>query len=124
MNGAPPDAKIARWAAWQKRCHVAGIAVLVLGLLGSLLLYLWMPDASGVPAGGIASGRQFDADVERIGGKATVWAVHFNQWFANLWHGKTLALTLAVLSVCAAMLCFKVADHLARVADHDAADEK
>jgi len=41
-------------------------------------------------------------DLEVYGGKANVLAAEFRDWFDNLWHGKRLAFTVAVLAMIAA----------------------
>ena len=38
-------------------------------------------------------------DLEVYGGKAAVLADDFRRWFNGLWHGKTLAFTIAVISI-------------------------
>jgi hypothetical protein len=37
--------------------------------------------------------------LEMIGGKANVFAVTFLEWFKGLWHGRSLAFTVAALSL-------------------------
>ena len=39
--------------------------------------------------------------LERFGGKAAVMFDDFNRWFASLWQGQTLGITLGALSVLA-----------------------
>ena len=47
--------------------------------------------------------------LERFGGKAAVLFDDFNRWFANLWQGKTLGITIGALSVLAALLLLAIA---------------
>ena len=42
--------------------------------------------------------------LERFGGKAAVLFDDFNRWFASLWQGKALGVTIASISVAAAAL--------------------
>jgi hypothetical protein len=42
-------------------------------------------------------------DLEVYGGRANVLADDFREWFAGLWHGRTLAFTVAGLTVLAAL---------------------
>ena len=43
-------------------------------------------------------------------GMAMVYAVRFNEWLSSLWHGKRLAVTVAVLAMVIALACFWVAN--------------
>ncbi|OWT54224.1 hypothetical protein [Candidimonas nitroreducens] len=85
-----------------RRFYVAGYVVLACGLLAAALVYTYAPaDASYQ----LPYSRQDDAQVERLGGRAAVWVLHFNRWFLGLWHGRQLAWTLAGLSLAIALLC-------------------
>jgi hypothetical protein len=48
------------------------------------------------------SSKKYLHDLEVYGGKANVLAAEFREWFAGLWRGKSLAGTIAVLTVAAA----------------------
>lgn len=88
----------------------AGAAVLLFGLVSAAVIYIFAPDDGGAdPAAQIASGRVYEYNIERIGGMAAVYAARFNRWLAGLWHGRSLAYTVAVLSVAIALVCFAVA---------------
>ena len=50
--------------------------------------------------------------LERFGGKAAVLFDDFNRWFAGLWQGKALGVTVAWLSVFAAAVLFAIARRL------------
>ncbi|GAB2897792.1 hypothetical protein LSG25_15780 [Paralcaligenes sp. KSB-10] len=91
------------------RFYLAGVVILAVGLISAALIYILAADNQ---VDEIGSGKQYDFAVERIGGKAAVWAVHFNQWFGGLWHGKQLAFTLAFISIGAALVCFLIARSL------------
>ena len=87
-----------------------GVVILVAGLASAALIYFLAPeDPSAEAARTIASGRAYEYNIERVGGKAAVYASRFNQWLGGLWHGKALARTVAVLSVAVALLCFVLA---------------
>jgi LPS O-antigen subunit length determinant protein (WzzB/FepE family) len=45
-------------------------------------------------------------ELQRYGGKMAVVFDDINRWFASLWHGKSLALTVAFLSFLAAFALF------------------
>jgi hypothetical protein len=92
------------------RIFYGGVAVLLLGLVSAAVIYIVAPDDGGAdPAAQIASGRIYEYNIERIGGMAAVYAARFNRWLAGLWHGRSLAYTVAVLSVAIALVCFVVA---------------
>ena len=87
------------------RISYYGVAILLAGLVAAALIYILAADDRGSdPAAGIESGRVYEYNIERIGGKAAVYAARFNRWLAGLWHGRPLAYTVAVLAVAIALL--------------------
>jgi hypothetical protein len=89
------------------------VGILVLGLAASAVVYEMAPldvesDNSNIYVASINNSKKARLELERIGGKAAVVAVEFNDWFDSLWHGRKLAGTLAVLSIGASLLCFLV----------------
>jgi len=107
------------------RLQLAGLVVLVGGLLAALCIYL---AAANTPEAGGAGYRIVDGhayasaldssdremqQLERLGGKASVWVFRFDRWLASLWHGQRLAGTLAVLSLAISWGCFQVAGLMA-----------
>ena len=92
------------------RFDVAGALILVVGLVIAVLIYVTAVDDSSAALGReLADTKRYGYDLERIGGKAAVLAVEFNQWFESLWHGKPLAFTVAFLSIAVALGCFGIA---------------
>ena len=59
-------------------------------------------------------------DLELYGGKAAVLADDFRRWFNGLWHGKSLASTVAVLSIIVSCTGFFTARHLQSHSGSDA----
>lgn len=53
----------------------------------------------------IGDSKRYRSDLERIGGRAAVYADEFNRWFEGLWQGRRLGWTIAVLSGLAALGC-------------------
>jgi len=96
-----------------RRIHRAGLVTLIVGLLSSVAIYLfaaWQGAQAGADsAPDLASDRGYNFAMERIGGKSAVFAAAFNRWLGSLWHGTTLAFTVASLSVLVALLCFWLA---------------
>jgi hypothetical protein len=108
------------------RLRLAGIVVLVVGLLAALCVYLVAANGpGGADAAGyrIVNGQAYpvaldDAsnelrELERLGGKAASQTYRFNHWLGSLWHGERLAYTLAVLSVALSLMCFYIAGLMA-----------
>jgi hypothetical protein len=86
------------------------MVILFAGLIGAALIYVFSAED---PTGGlvteIGDRRANEFQIERIGGKATVYVVRFNQWLGSLWQGRQLASTVGVLSIVIALACFWVA---------------
>ena len=96
------------------RIYRSGVVILVVGLVSAALIYFLAPeDPNAEAAREIASGRAYEYNIERIGGTAAVYTARFNQWLGSLWHGKSLACTVAVLTVVFALLCFLLARMIA-----------
>jgi hypothetical protein len=98
-----------------RRLRIAGTLVLVLGLAAAGLVFL----RTGAPGNGDIPGyvpaedtKVYAMQMERIGGQANVMAYQVTVWFEDLWRGRELAYTLAVLSLLAAVACFYLADLL------------
>ncbi|HEY3077100.1 MAG TPA: hypothetical protein VGJ74_18170 [Burkholderiales bacterium] len=93
---------------------LAAAIVLVLGLLSGGVIYLVAEDDSESTGYVIAGDAAYPVDptrtktyvrqLERFGGKAAVLFDDFNRWFAALWQGKALGITVAWLSVFVALL--------------------
>ncbi len=97
--------------------------VLVLGLTVSVWVFLTgtdersdvigyeMVDGKAYPIT-TSDSKRYRHDLERFGGKSAVFADDLARWFTSLWHGKRLALTLAVLTVGIAFACFRAAERM------------
>lgn len=97
-----------------KRLRIAGLIILVLGLLIAGLIYATRsPDDEDVE---FVTKREL-LQMERIGGKANVLAIELRQWFVGLWQGQNLAFTLAYLSIGGCGFCFLLAKFLASADD-------
>jgi hypothetical protein len=88
--------------------HLA-FTTLVAGLVAAALIYAFVDDTGPDAAAEIASGRVYEYNIERIGGKSAVYAARFNQWLGSLWHGRTLAYTVAAIATVVAAICFLAA---------------
>ena len=87
-----------------------GVFVLVVGFATAGLVYAFAADDADLEAQReIASGRGYQHNVELMGGKFALLSTEFDQWFASLWRGKSLACTVGVLSAAIAGACFLIA---------------
>ena len=104
-----------------KRIFMAGVAIAVAGLLSAALVYAFSADTA--PTIELGDRRANEFQIERIGGKATVYVVRFNEWLGSLWHGRQLAFTIGIISIVIALVCFWIADReatrLPADQDHD-----
>ena len=101
------------------RLLVAATLVLIAGLGIGAAIYFTAPEEIEAGAYVIigdtaypvdpASSRTYRRDLERFGGKASLVFDDLDRWFAELWRGKTLGVTVASLGVCAAALLFFLA---------------
>jgi hypothetical protein len=92
----------------QRRVHLAGTLILVLGWIAAAIVFVAARhDASAAHADEISSSERYQ--IERLGGKATARTVEFDHWLASLWHGESLAWTLAVLSLAVGGGCLYLA---------------
>ena len=56
-----------------------------------------------------ATSKTYVRQLERFGGKASVLFDEINRWFASLWHGKRLGVTIGTLGVAGALALFLIA---------------
>lgn len=105
------------------RLYLACLIVLAAGLCSAALLYAVAEEApeSGMDyiiVDGVAypaaqqQSKRYVRTLEQYGGKASVLFDEFNRWFASLWSGKKLALTVACLSTAVAAALFAFAHWL------------
>ncbi len=105
------------------RLYLIGAVILLLGLGGAILIYLTAEDDSDAVAGyeivdgsvypiAPQSSKIYVHDLELYGGKANVLADEFRRWFISLWHGKSLAYTVACVFIFVFMAIIFVAYHL------------
>ena len=87
----------------QARIRAGTRAILVLGFVAAVVIYLTAQPPPGNPLGyDPLDTKKYLRDLEVYGGKANVLAAQFREWFDGLWQGKQLAFTVAVLTVIAA----------------------
>lgn len=104
----------------QKRLYLISAIILLVGLSSSIWIYLTAEnDSKQVLGYEIAGGnaylitpensKKYVHDLELYGGKANVLANEFMRWFVGLWHGKSLAFTVACIAIFISLGTFFVA---------------
>jgi hypothetical protein len=108
----------------QKRLYLIAAAVLLIGLGSSILIYLAASDApEDMLIYEFEHSKLYRHDLELYGGKMNVLASEFMNWFEGLWHGKSLALTVACITGVISLGFLFVAYHLTSDADSVAHDK-
>jgi len=80
-------------------------AILALGLSVAVAIYLTAaPAPQNDDLDEMVQSKQYERQVEMLGGKAAVLATDLTRWFSGLWQGKPLAYTVACLTVLAALV--------------------
>ncbi len=101
----------------RKWLYLASAAVLIIGVVSSVLIYVAAANEEAADSGydviggfvypgGGAYNKKYIHDLQVYGGNAAMLADRFNRWFFGLWHGTTLAYTVAVIAVFLALVLF------------------
>ena len=108
----------------QRMCFkLISVIILLVGLGSAVLIYQTADaDLSSVLGYEMAGGsvypitpensKIYKHNLELYGGKAAVLADEFRRWFEGLWHGKSLAFTVAFITIFVSLGTFFVANHL------------
>jgi hypothetical protein len=110
----------------QARLYLICAIILLVGLGSASLIYLTAGNDSGDVLGYEMVGgevyqirpeesKMYKHDLEVYGGKASVLADEFMRWFVGLWHGKSLAITIACISILVSCGFFFVAYRLSQL---------
>jgi len=94
----------------QTRLFLISAIILLVGLSSSIWIYLANGNDSETVlgyeiVGGNAylvnpeNSKKYVHDLELMGGKPAVLADEFSRWFIGLWHGKSLAFTVAFIAI-------------------------
>jgi hypothetical protein len=67
--------------------------------------------------------KKYLRDLQLYGGKANVLMDELRRWFVGLWHGKSLAFTIACISIFVSFGVFYAANHLPPSLKSDVASE-
>jgi hypothetical protein len=94
----------------QTRLYQISAFILVVGLISAVLIYFIAEDVPDdvltyqTEGGNVSTlspedSKRYMREMEQFGGRANVIAYKFGIWFGGLWHGKSLAFTVGVLSI-------------------------
>ena len=105
----------------QKRLYLFSIIAAVVGL-SALLIYLTAGEATIDYEGSqivivdgeaypipLANTKMYRRELQRFGGKAALLFDDFNRWFAGLWRGRSLAVTVAWITAFISVVLFLLA---------------
>ena len=95
------------------RCHVVTLAILMLGLGSSAIIYLTAGETRVDPFAEFENSKKFAYELERMGGKSAIFANEINKWFSSLWHGEALSYTVAVITILVAAVYYFITTSLA-----------
>lgn len=114
-----------KWKSADLRIYINLISAIILlvGLSTAIFIYQTADDdSSGALGYQIIGGtiypimpentKIYRHDLEVYGGKAAVLADEFRRWFIGLWHGRSLAFTIAVITIFVSFAGFFTARHL------------
>jgi hypothetical protein len=88
-----------RFADPRTRHYLIAAIILLAGLIGAIVIYLRAGNAPDILLEfSPETSKKYLRDLELYGGTANVLAVQFQTWFDGLWHGRSLAYTVAVIS--------------------------
>ena len=97
----------------QTRLYLGSAVIMLVGLGAAAVVYLAAGDVpEGVPDFDIEGSKRSLREMEVYGGKANVLVAEFMAWFGGLWHGRSLAYTIASITVVISCALFYVAHHL------------
>lgn len=107
----------------EARARVVSYAILLVGFASAILIYFANAAPGNMSGYELEDSKQYLRNMELYGGKANVLAAEFRIWFSGLWHGRSLAFTVAVLAVLLALAYRLVATPLPSAVDGDAGHE-
>ncbi len=88
------------------------LLVLVIGWASAVAIYFLAEAPRQNPLGyDPLTDKKYVRELQVYGGKANVMSAELMQWFEGLWHGKSLAGTVAVITAIVAWIFWFVATH-------------
>jgi hypothetical protein len=107
----------------QTGLNLISVIILLVGLGSAVLIYRTAEnDSNSVLGYEIIGGQAYPImpedskmylrDLQLYSGKAGVFADEFRRWFVGLWYGKSLAFTVAYITLFVSFVVFYAANHL------------
>ena len=97
----------------QTRLYIITAIILLVGLGSAILIYMKAGDASeNILIYEFEHSNMYRHNLELYAGKWNVLADEFSRWFSALWHGRSLAFTVACITIFISLIIFYVAYHL------------
>jgi hypothetical protein len=87
----------------EARVRLVTRAILAIGFACAAVIYFVNAEPPEAPDFEFENSKKYLRELEVYGGKANVLATQFRHWFDGLWHGRSLAFTVAVISVSLAL---------------------
>ena len=107
-------------APLRRRLYLSSLAVAVAGLAAAALIYLTAEELQDNElVEGFHSSKTFRHEMERYGGRMSTLGDQLSSWFAGLWQGKQLGITLGCIALAVALLLFALARVAGDVATSD-----
>ncbi len=114
--------------------NLIGVVILLVGSISSVLIYRSAGneprDVLGYEQGYGAvypirpeDSKAYQRSLELYGGKANALSDELRRWFIGLWHGKSLAFTVAAITILICLGLFFVADYLLPLLAYDEDNE-
>ena len=86
-------------SASRTRLRWLSTVILAVGFVSAIVVYFAAGPEAENPLGDPMQSKMYLHDLELYGGKANVLAAEFREWFTELWIGRNLAYTIAVLTI-------------------------
>ena len=103
----------------QTRLYLISAIILLIGLSSAVLIYLTAENNSENVLD-YENSKLYIHDLELYGGRANVIMSKFMSWFVGLLHGKSLALTVACITIFISFGVFLIANHMRLESKSDA----
>lgn len=102
------------WRILKRRTRIDIVrAILLVGLASALAVYFTAVNPADDPLGNpLDNSKVYQRNMEMVGGNANVLASQITGWIQGLWQGRTLGLTLGVLTLVAAYGFYFITENL------------
>lgn len=95
------------------RIHLVTACILGVGWTTAAIIYATATPDEDNPLDEFEQSKRYFLDIEKVGGKTAVFSRRVSEWFSTIWHGQSLAITIAVLTAIVALAYLFIASRLA-----------